>query len=83
MNAFELDTWVENARTGDQLVYHKGYLPIDKYFWYNYGGKDFVSDNVELKHVAHRAYRLYEEDRVHLLQRKLSSSCYEYIAVKA
>lgn len=67
--------WVEWAKPGDKVVYHRGYL-----LW-NRDGHGKLIDR-ELGKIAFDAYRAYEKKQVVLVQRKRGNHDYEYVAVK-
>lgn len=72
--------WYVNSLRGKSYVYHVGYLARDR----ETKGKDPTEQAYydEIKRVADHAYRLQEEGRVSLVQRRLEPMKFEYIATK-
>ena len=73
-----LCAWVGQAYTGEQLVYHRGFLAID-------AGPDSavltLTEISQLRRVANQAIQLLEKGLVHLDQRREAISDYSYIMV--
>ena len=73
-----LCAWIGQAYPGEQLVYHCGFLAIDT-------APDSraltPAARQELRRVANRAYQLFEQGLVHLVQRRVGPAKYSYIAV--
>jgi hypothetical protein len=65
----DLPTWRARARPGDHLAYHKGFLMSDR-----------LGDPA-LAATADSAWKLYEEDRAILVQRRHGPGDYEYLIV--
>lgn len=76
----EFEAWHRQAAPGDRVVYHRGYLAVDRVR--NSGGLS-EQDRRELLAVAKAALVLAEQDEIHLLQRRLEPGSYSYIAVKS
>ena len=67
----EFDTWLASAKAGAGMVYFRGYLPLD-------GGADAGSP---LSELARRARDASAQGLVHLVQRRLGSADFAYIAI--
>ena len=73
-----LCAWVGQAYPGEQLVYHRGFLAIDA----APEGKLLTSAaRHQLRQVADRAYQLFEQGLVHLVQHREAEGSYRYILV--
>lgn len=81
--SFKFYNFLRDGRTGDQFVYHSGYLPTDKLRSVTLNGARYVYRNDELRELASVALELSEEGYIHLTQRKLGPHEYEYIATKS
>lgn len=73
-------TDILNRARGERLVYHRGYLPIDR------GGVlEKEKRSAEMQAVdatAEIAWNLWDGGKVHLVQRRRGHLDYEYIAVR-
>lgn len=73
-----LCTWVGQAYPGEQLVYCNGFLAID-------AGPDSSvltpCARTQLRRLADRAYQLFEQGRVHLVQRRHNAGEYSHIII--
>lgn len=68
-----------SLKSGDQLVYHIGFLMSDRLPCVNQR-KRLIAERVD--RLAHAAYRAYKDKVVCLVQRRLGFGVYEYVAVK-
>src|ERR1700722_17100400 len=66
-------TDVATAKASDWIVYHTGNLLYDRLF-----GPEF--QNVHA--IATAAYEAYDEDRVHLVQKRIAPGVCAYIVIK-
>ena len=78
VSAITLMAWTEVAEPGERLVYHTGFLVVDT--------ADTVSKLPRcrldgLRATADAAYRLCDLGRVHLVQERISTDCFRYIAI--
>lgn len=73
-----LTAWFSAAAAGDRIEYWRGYLAIDA----NPTGSKLESDDRRLLgRVAARAFRLAEEGKAHLVQRRHGEADYSYLLV--
>jgi len=73
-----LTAWFSAAATGDRIEYWRGYLAIDA----NPTGSKLESeDRRTLGRVAARAFRLAEQGKAHLVQRRHGDADYSYLLV--
>lgn len=70
-----LGAWLRQARAGDVLEYHRGLLTIDR------GPPAREAARDALNRLADLAFRLAEEGRVHLVQRRLAPGAFSYLAI--
>jgi hypothetical protein len=71
--------WLERARTGEQLEYHRGLLTRDR------SPASDLADGARraLAEVADAVFRAAEDGSVHLVQRRHGPFDFSYLAVKA
>jgi len=80
MTVNELATWLANARPGDSIEYHRGFLAPDT---------DKTTSRLpsrrreELVRVSKTALTMSDNGHAHLIQRKHGDCDYSYIAVAA
>ncbi len=73
-----LVAWFGAAAAGDSIEYWRGFLAIDA----NATESSLVSDDCrQLGRVAARAFRLAEQDKAHLVQRRHGAADYAYLLV--
>jgi hypothetical protein len=74
----DLLAWLGQAKAGDVLEYHQGFLALDRS-----SRKDSVKERerAALGRVASQAMRLAEHGLVHLLQRRVGSEHFSYLAI--
>ena len=79
MNDVDLCVWVADAKPGARIVYYTGHLSRDRL-----PHIDGYSEAVRRKigELGNAAWKLGEENWVHLIQRRVSMGCWEYIAVR-
>ena len=79
MNDVDLCVWVADARPGARIVYYTGHLSRDRL-----PHIDGYSEAVRRKigELGNAAWMLGNENWVHLIQRRVSMGCWEYIAVR-
>jgi hypothetical protein len=79
MNDVDLCVWVADARPGDRIVYYTGHLSRDRLA--HRGG---YSEPLRRKigELGNAAWMLGDENWVHLVQRRVSYGCWDYIAVR-
>lgn len=73
----DLLAWVGQASPGDILEYHQGFLALDR----SHGHAFKERERVALGRVASQAMRLAEHGLVHLLQRRVCSEQFSYLAI--
>jgi hypothetical protein len=71
--------WLECARAGEQLEYHRGLLTRDR----SPASDLAAGDRRVLAEVADAAFRVAGEGSVHLVQRRHGPFDFSYIAIKA
>ena len=75
----DLERFLSTAKAGDTIVYHRGYLALDRG-----AGSRFGDDaGEELDHIATALMAMAEAGRVHLVQRRHGAFDYTYCAVMA
>lgn len=80
MDATEFQKWVDTSNTGAFIVYHTGFLSVDRVSMQVH---DFsYVPNPPVDDLAVSAIEAFERGKVHLFQRKISDMVYQYIAVK-
>jgi hypothetical protein len=79
MNDVDLCVWVADAKPGDRIVYYTGHLSRDR-LPHNDGYSEPVRRRIGELGTA--AWMLGEENWVHLVQRRVSTGCWDYIAVR-
>ncbi len=79
MNDVDLCVWVADAQPGDSVTYYTGHLSRDRL-----PHKDGYSEHVRRKigELGNAAWMLGDENWVHLVQRRVSYGCWDYIAVR-
>lgn len=73
-----LMAWLGAAAAGDRIEYWRGYLAIDAN---PTGSKLEPDDRRQLGSVAARAFRLAEQGKAHLVQRRHGDADYSYLLV--
>lgn len=83
MDINTVEHFIANARAGEVLVYHTGFLGIDRgnTILSSRGTLEFVADG-EVNDIALAMIDAFDQNKVHLFQRKLGYMKYEYIAMK-
>jgi len=76
-NLADLKRWLSTAEAGSTVVYHRGFLALDR------GAGSRLGDDAgeELNHIATEVMAMAEAGRVHLVQRRHGACDYTYIAV--
>ena len=74
----DLLAWVGQAAAGDVLEYHQGFLALDRS---SHGDAFKERDRAALGRLASQAMRLAEHGFVHLLQRRVCSERFSYLAI--
>jgi len=71
--------WLANAASGDRYEYNRGFLAKDV----DAGPKQRLGDNERnlLERLSERVRWAYDKGCVHLVQERLGSDCYSYIAI--
>lgn len=79
MNDVDLCVWVADAKSGDSITYYTGHLSRDRL-----PHKDGYSDAIRCKinELGNAAWMLGDESWLHLVQRRVSYGCWDYIAVR-
>ena len=73
-----LMAWLGAAAVGDRIEYWRGYLAIDAS---STGSNLEPDDRRQLSRVAARAFRLAEQGKAHLIQRRHGAGDYSYLLV--
>ena len=79
MNDVDLCVWVVDAQPGDQIVYYTGHLSRDR-LPHSEGYSEAIRRKIG--ELGNSAWMLGEEYWVHLVQRRVSTGCWDYIAVR-
>jgi hypothetical protein len=79
MNDVDLCVWVADAQPGDRIVYYTGHLSRDRL-----PHRDGYADAIRRKinELGNAAWMLGAENWLHLVQRRVSYGCWDYIAVR-
>jgi hypothetical protein len=75
-------TWLETSKPGHVLLYHVGFLSIDRC---NAAYKNGVLEydcTTPISDKANMIIEAWEAGKVHIFQRKIADMKYEYLAVK-
>jgi hypothetical protein len=77
--ASELTAWLDTARAGDRVVYHKGCLALDRGSTSSLPRRERrrIDDLAAVAHAAAAA------GRIHLVQERLATGTFRYLAVRA
>jgi hypothetical protein len=71
--------WLERARAGEELEYHRGLL-----IWDRSPASDLADhDRRTLAEVADAVFRAAEDGGIHLVQRRYGPFDFSYLAIKA
>lgn len=79
LNDVDLCVWVADAKPGARIVYYTGHLSRDR-LPHNDGYTEAVRRKIG--ELGNAAWMLGNENWVHLIQRRVSMGCWEYIAVR-
>lgn len=79
MNDVDLCVWVADAKPGTRIIYYTGHLSRDR-LPHNEGYSEAVRRKIG--ELGNAAWKLGDENWVHLIQRRVSMGCWEYIAVR-
>jgi len=75
--------WMKTARKGDKFPYHMGFLCHDRSFERTMpNGKKVTITNPEIDKIARAVWEEYENGRVVLVQQRVTTGVFEYIAVR-
>jgi hypothetical protein len=74
-----LRNWINEAKPGERLTYHRGFLALDR----APGSRLTERERVRLDILAKDMLAAAELGLLHLLQRRLVTGAFGYIAVKA
>ena len=70
--------WLNQADPGDTIEYHRGFLVLDR------SGRSAMlseADRLALDQAADLAMRLADRGLVDLVQRRIASDCFSYLAI--
>ena len=74
----DLYAWVAQAEAGDALIYHRGFLVVDA----DKSVSTLPTDRrLALRRMADAAFRAAEQGLVHLVQERLETDRFAYIAI--
>ncbi len=79
MNDVDLCVWVVDAQPGDRIAYYTGHLSRDR-LPHSEGYSEAIRRKIG--ELGNCAWMLGEEYWVHLVQRRVSTGCWDYIAVR-
>ena len=77
--------WLETSTPGSVIIYHTGFLGVDRFknIINIANGVPIAFEVVpEIRDKALAAIEAFEQNKVHLYQRKISDMVYQYIAQK-
>ena len=78
VNEIGFCAWVAQADPGEALIYHRGFLAVDTdRLLSKLGGEARIA----LRRLADAAFRAAEQDLVHLVQARLATDRFAYIAI--
>ena len=78
LNETSFCAWVAQARPGDVLEYHRGFLCLDR------GTPEQTNKKphqIQLDEMSARAFDLAERGFLHLLQQRVGDACFRYMAI--
>lgn len=78
INEISFCAWVAQAEPGEALVYHRGFLVVDADKLLSKLGDE---SRGALRLLADATFRAAEQGLVHLVQMRLSTDCFAYIAI--
>lgn len=78
LGEIEFCAWVAQAVPGDRVEYHRGFLVLDTFAAISKLGQN---ERVELGLLARRAFWAAEQGLVHLVQERLDTDRFAYIAI--
>jgi len=78
LSEIEFSAWVAQAVPGDRLEYHRGFLGLDTFALFS-GLSN--KDRGELRKLADRTFRAAEAGLVHLVQERIGTEQFAYIAI--
>ncbi len=86
MTESEFSFWLERSSPTSQVIYHRGSLPRDRFGKHVYDG-DTVKQipttySLAVDYMAWAAWRAMRGHYVHLTQRKVNESNFEYLATR-
>lgn len=70
--------WVSQATEGEALVYYRGFLAVDTET--ELGGLS-VQERRALRALGDAAFRAAQQSLVHLVQMRLATDCFAYLAI--
>jgi hypothetical protein len=75
----ELTAWLGRARPGDRVVYHQGFLAVDR------GSTSSLQsrERRRIDHLATAAHATAAAGHVHLVQERLATHTFRYLVVMA
>ena len=79
MNDVDLCVWVADAKPGDRIVYYTGHLSRDR-LAHRHGYSEPIRRKIN--ELGNAAWMLGDENWVHLVQRRISYGCWDYIALR-
>lgn len=79
MNDVDLCVWVADAKPGDSLIYYRGHLSRDRQM-HSEGYEEPLRRKIG--ELGNAAWSLGDENWVHLIQRRVSYGCWDYIVVR-
>jgi len=79
MNDVDLCVWVADAQPGDSITYYTGHLSRDR-LPHSEGYAETVRRKIG--ELGNAAWMLGEENWLHLVQRRVSYGCWDYLAVR-
>ena len=74
----ELLAWLNQAKPGDAIEYHRGLLALDRSRESSALSED---DRQALRRLANLAMRLADRGLIDLVQRRIRPDCFSYIAI--
>lgn len=82
MTAGEFKEWLHTSKAGQPCIYHTGFLAVDRGFYVGTVEDIGFIPNPVVHELAKDVLQAWDDNKIHLFQRKLHDSVYQYIAVK-
>ena len=82
MKVSEFAEWLKTAKRGYTTQYYLGFLGAERQTDVYIGKRVFVTSVGTVDEIGNAAMAAYEQNLVHLVQRKVTDGVYEYLAIR-